>query len=53
MILKRTEEDLILIPGKPMNFLDEFRRIIASNPPRTGKPENWPSSRMKAVWRTL
>jgi len=39
-----------MIPGKSVNFIEEFRKIIASEPPRTGKPENWPPSKMKAIW---
>jgi hypothetical protein len=37
----------VILPGKPTNFMEEFRKVIASEPPRTGKPENWPPSKMK------
>jgi bifunctional DNA-binding transcriptional regulator/antitoxin component of YhaV-PrlF toxin-antitoxin module len=49
-ILKKTDEGFLIMPGKPRSFLDEFRKVIASEPPRTGKPENWPPSKMKAIW---
>ncbi|MCJ7610447.1 hypothetical protein MUP00_12425 [Candidatus Bathyarchaeota archaeon] len=51
-ILKKTPEGFLLIPGQPTSFLDEFRRVIASEPPRTGTPENWTPSRMKSIWST-
>jgi bifunctional DNA-binding transcriptional regulator/antitoxin component of YhaV-PrlF toxin-antitoxin module len=51
-IIKKTSEGFLIVPGKPISFLDEFRKVIASEPPRTGKPENWPPSKMKAVWST-
>jgi len=35
-----------------VDFLKEFREVIVSVPPRTGEPENWPPSRMKAIWRS-
>jgi bifunctional DNA-binding transcriptional regulator/antitoxin component of YhaV-PrlF toxin-antitoxin module len=49
-ILKKTDEGFLIMPGQPRSFLDEFRKVIASEPPRTGKPENWPPSKMKAIW---
>lgn len=48
--LKKTSEGFLIVPGKPRNFLEEFCKVIASEPPRTGKPENWPPSKMKALW---
>ncbi|MFQ6075052.1 MAG: AbrB/MazE/SpoVT family DNA-binding domain-containing protein [Candidatus Bathyarchaeia archaeon] len=49
--VKRAGEGILIIPGKPRDFLEEFHEVIASEPPRTGIPENWPPERMKAVWR--
>ena len=43
-IIKKTNEGFLILPGKPTNFMEEFRKVIASEPPRTGKPENWPPS---------
>jgi bifunctional DNA-binding transcriptional regulator/antitoxin component of YhaV-PrlF toxin-antitoxin module len=51
-IIKKTGDGFLILPGKPINFMEEFRKVIASEPPRTGKPENWPPSKMKAVWGT-
>ena len=51
-ILKKTDEGFLIMSGKPRDFIEEFRKLIASEPPRTGKPENWPPSKMKAVWST-
>ncbi|HDO21216.1 MAG: AbrB/MazE/SpoVT family DNA-binding domain-containing protein [archaeon GB-1845-036] len=51
VILEKSEEGFILKPGEVTNFLEEFKRSITSEPPRTGKPENWPPSKMKAIWR--
>jgi len=48
-ILNKTSEGFLLMPGQPTNFLDEFRKVIASEPPRTGKPENWSPSKMKLI----
>jgi bifunctional DNA-binding transcriptional regulator/antitoxin component of YhaV-PrlF toxin-antitoxin module len=50
--LKKTSEGYLILPGPPTAFLDEFRKIITTEPPRTGKPENWPPSKMKKVWST-
>jgi bifunctional DNA-binding transcriptional regulator/antitoxin component of YhaV-PrlF toxin-antitoxin module len=52
VLLKKTSEGFLIVPGKPKNFLEEFRKVISSEPPRTGKPENWPPSKMKALWST-
>jgi DNA-binding transcriptional regulator/RsmH inhibitor MraZ len=52
-ILKKTSEGFLIVPGKPRDFMEEFRKVITSEPPRTGKPENWPPSKMKAVWSTF
>ncbi len=50
VILKRTGEGFLILPGEPRDFLEEFRRVISSRPPRTGEPENWTPQKMKAVW---
>lgn len=52
VILKRTPEGFVIVPGKRVDFMEEFRKTVTSDPPRTGEPENWPPSRMKAVWGT-
>ncbi len=48
--LKKTSEGFLIVPSKPKNFMEEFRKVITSEPPRTGRPENWPPSKMKALW---
>jgi bifunctional DNA-binding transcriptional regulator/antitoxin component of YhaV-PrlF toxin-antitoxin module len=53
VMLKKTSEGFLIVPGKPQNFVEEFRKVITSEPPRTGKPENWPPSKMKTVWSTV
>lgn len=50
VVLKKADEGFLIIPSEPKNFIEEFRRIITSEPPRTGRPENWPPSKMKAIW---
>jgi len=52
VIIRKTSEGFIVVPGRPKDFLEEFRETIASDPPRTGKPENWRPSKMKAIWET-
>jgi bifunctional DNA-binding transcriptional regulator/antitoxin component of YhaV-PrlF toxin-antitoxin module len=53
VMLKKTSEGFLIVPGKPQNFVEEFQKVITSEPPRTGKPENWPPSKMKTVWSTV
>lgn len=50
--LKKTREGFLIVPGEPRNFIEEFRKVITSEPPRIGEPENWPPSKMKSVWST-
>ncbi|MBS7635245.1 MraZ N-terminal domain containing protein [Candidatus Bathyarchaeota archaeon] len=52
VVLKKTNEGFLIVPDKPRNFMEGFRKVITSEPPRIGKPENWPPSKMKAVWGT-
>jgi len=51
-LLKKTPEGFLIVPGHSSSFFEEFHKVIASEPPRTGKPENWPPSKMKAMWST-
>jgi DNA-binding transcriptional regulator/RsmH inhibitor MraZ len=50
--LKKTNEGFLIVPGQHRSFLDEFRKVISSEPSRTGEPENWSPSKMKAIWST-
>ena len=50
-VLKKTREGFLIAPGgRKGDFFEDFRDAILSEPPRTGKPENWPPSRMKGIW---
>jgi len=49
-VLKKTSKGYLLVAGKKTDFLEEFRRVITSEPRRTGKPENWSPSKMKSIW---
>ncbi len=50
-VLRRTPAGFLIAPGgRKGDFFQEFREAILSEPPRTGKPENWPPSRIKGIW---
>jgi len=51
-ILKKTSEGYLLIPGKPKDFLEEFLKVISSEPKRKGKPKLVSPEEMKSIWRT-
>ena len=51
-ILKKTSEGYLIIPGKPTDFMEEFRKVISSEPKRKGKPKIWTPQEMKSIWRT-
>jgi bifunctional DNA-binding transcriptional regulator/antitoxin component of YhaV-PrlF toxin-antitoxin module len=51
-ILKKTSEGYLIIPGKPTDFLEEFRKVISSEPKRKGKPKLVSPEEMKSMWRT-
>jgi bifunctional DNA-binding transcriptional regulator/antitoxin component of YhaV-PrlF toxin-antitoxin module len=50
--LKKTPEGYLIIPGKPTDFLEEFRKVISSEPKRKGKPRLVSPEEMKSIWRT-
>ncbi len=50
--LKKTSEGYLLIPGKQTDFLEEFRKIITSEPRRKGKPRLVSPEEMKSAWKT-
>lgn len=52
-ILKKTPEGYLLIPGKREDFLEEFKKLITSEPKRKGKPKLATPEDMKSVWRTV
>jgi bifunctional DNA-binding transcriptional regulator/antitoxin component of YhaV-PrlF toxin-antitoxin module len=52
VVLKKTSEGYLIIPGKPTDFLEEFRKVISSEPKRKGKPKLVSPEEMKSIWRT-
>jgi bifunctional DNA-binding transcriptional regulator/antitoxin component of YhaV-PrlF toxin-antitoxin module len=51
-ILKKTSEGYLLISGEPKDFLEEFRKVVSSEPKRKGKPRLVSPKEMKSIWRT-
>ncbi len=49
--LKKTSEGYVIIPGKRKDFLEEFLKVITSEPRRRGKPKLASPEEMKSVWR--
>ena len=50
VIIKKTPEGILLQRSQKRDFLEEFKKTIISEPPRTGKPENWSPRKMKEIW---
>jgi AbrB family looped-hinge helix DNA binding protein len=50
--IKKTQEGYMIIPGKRQDFLEEFKKLINSEPKRKGKPKLATPEEMKSVWRT-
>ena len=50
VILEKIDDGFIIRRGEVKSFLDEFKQVITSEPKRSGKPENWPPSKMKRIW---
>ena len=50
--LKKTPEGYLIIPGKREDFLEEFKKLITSEPKRKGKPKLASPEEMKSIWRT-
>jgi len=50
--IKKTPEGFLLIPGKPVHFLEQFRQIVSSEPNSKGKPKLTSPQKMKNIWRT-
>jgi DNA-binding transcriptional regulator/RsmH inhibitor MraZ len=51
--LKKTPQGFLIVPGKPVDFLEEFKKLITSEPKRKGKPKLATPEEMKSVWRTV
>jgi DNA-binding transcriptional regulator/RsmH inhibitor MraZ len=50
--LKKTPDGYLLLPGKPADFIQEFKKTITTEPKRTGKPKLPSPEEMKSIWRT-
>ncbi|MBW1932304.1 MAG: hypothetical protein JRI56_04640 [Deltaproteobacteria bacterium] len=50
VVVRRTPKGLLIQRSMKVDFLEEFRKAITSEPKRTGEPENWPPERMKGIW---
>jgi len=50
--LKKTPQGYLIIPGKREDFLEEFKKLITSEPKRKGKPKLATPEEMKSIWRT-
>ena len=51
-VLKKTPGGYLIVPGEQTDFLEEFRKVITSEPRRTGKPKLVSPEEMKSIWRT-
>ena len=51
--IKKTPEGYLIIPGKHEDFLEEFKKLITSEPKRKGKPKLASPEEMKSIWRTV
>ena len=51
--LKKTPQGFLIIPGKREDFLEEFKKLITSEPKLKGKPRLATPEEMKSVWRTV
>jgi DNA-binding transcriptional regulator/RsmH inhibitor MraZ len=50
VIATRTSKGILITAGRRRGFIEEFNRVMATEPKRTGEPENWPPEKMKDVW---
>ena len=51
--LKKTPGGYLIVPGKREDFLEEFKKLITSEPKRKGKPKLATPEEMKSMWRTV
>jgi bifunctional DNA-binding transcriptional regulator/antitoxin component of YhaV-PrlF toxin-antitoxin module len=50
--LKQTPDGFLIVPSKPTNFEEEFRKAICSEPKRKAKPRLVNPKEMKSIWKT-
>ena len=51
--IKKTPKGYLIVPGKREDFLEEFIKLITSEPKRKGKPKLATPEEMKSMWRTV
>ena len=51
--IKKTPKGYLIVPGKREDFLEEFKKLITSEPKRKGKPKLATPEEMKSIWRTV
>ncbi len=47
VIATRTPKGILISAGRRRGFIEEFNKVIATEPERTVEPENWPPEKMK------
>lgn len=50
--IKKTSQGYLIVPGKHTDFLEEFKKMITSEPKRKGKPKLATPQEMKSLWRS-
>jgi bifunctional DNA-binding transcriptional regulator/antitoxin component of YhaV-PrlF toxin-antitoxin module len=48
--IKRAPQGFLLLPGKKEDPVKLLLKVIKSKHRRTGKPENWSTEKIKAIW---
>ena len=51
VVPRKTRKGTLLSRAENRDFVDEFRRVMSSEPRRTGVPENPSAEEMKAIWK--
>jgi AbrB family looped-hinge helix DNA binding protein len=52
VVFEEGEDGSIIIrQGRRTDFDEWFKKLILSEPKRTGTPENWSPARMKGIWK--
>jgi len=50
VVAKKTSKGVLIQKGEKSDFLDEFKRVISSEPKRVGEPKNPTTEEMKSTW---
>jgi len=51
IVIRKTEDGIVLVPGTKEDRVTEFLKILESEPKRTGKPSNPGPEKMKSIWK--